>query len=147
MSRILDRVFRREEVNGGGTCPTYLYRWVLLKLPRGVGIYLHKFVGDDWSLDYHDHPKRFISAGLRGEYTEHYPDGTSRVYRAPWLRTFPANHTHRLTGPTPEHPCWTLVLVGIATRPWGFRLRDGSWQFWKTYVGSAESKAAKSCPD
>ena len=62
-----------EEINGGGICPTYLYRWVLCKLPRGYKAYLHHFVGDDWSLDYHDHPKRFISIGLWGSYVERTP--------------------------------------------------------------------------
>lgn len=65
--RLLDRLFRREDINGGERCPTYLHRWTLFQprrprwLWRGFGIYLHKFVGDDWSRDLHDHPKRFIS--------------------------------------------------------------------------------------
>lgn len=62
-----------EEIDGGGRCPTYLYRWTLMKLPFGYKVYLHHFVGDDWSLDFHDHPKRFWSIGLWGWYEERTP--------------------------------------------------------------------------
>jgi hypothetical protein len=73
IERILNRLFAREEMDGDGRCPTYLVRWTLLKLPGKRGVYLHHFVGDDWSLDLHDHPKRFISIGLKGRYIEHTP--------------------------------------------------------------------------
>jgi hypothetical protein len=72
--QILNRIFgRAEEINGHNRCPTYLYRWTILSTRWGK-VYLHKFVGDDWSLDLHDHPKRFISIGLRGSYLETHPD-------------------------------------------------------------------------
>lgn len=69
---VLDSIFRREEMDGCGRCPTYLVRWTLLKW-GDRGIYLHHFVGDDWSRDLHDHPKRFISIGLWGAYVEETP--------------------------------------------------------------------------
>jgi hypothetical protein len=56
--KLFDRIFKIEEINGSNRCPTYLYRWTLLKLWAGRGVYLHHFIGDDWSLDLHDHPKR-----------------------------------------------------------------------------------------
>jgi len=108
---------------------------------------LHKFVGDDWSLDPHDHPKRFWSIGLRGWYDEHTYNGYHQIrqrFHAPWLRTFPAEHIHRLTGPTPERPCWTLVIVGRTVRRWGFWNR-GTWLPWRTYVDSDNAKEMKSC--
>jgi hypothetical protein len=149
---LINRLFKLELMNGDGLCPIYLHRWTLLRA-LGCGLYVHKFVGDDWSLDMHDHPKRFISIGLWGQYTEQYvvPQrwGTQiqqRVYRAPWLRTFPATHIHRITGPTPEKPCWTLVLVLRASRPWGFWTNRWTWIPWKKYVGSDRAKQAKSCP-
>jgi hypothetical protein len=152
-----------EEINGHHECPTYMYRWTLLKLPGGVGVYLHKFVGDDWSLDMHDHPKRFISVGLRGSYVEHYQhtrrlglDGRvetyerSRVYSAPWVRSFPAEHTHRLALIPDDNgkraPCWTLVVVLRASRPWGF-WPGGKWVFWRDYIGSDQAHAARACDD
>src|SRR6202034_4752169 len=115
----LDRTFgTAEEINGGNRCPTYLFRWTLAKW-RGRGIYLHHFVGDDWSRDLHDHPKRFISIGLWGWYIEETPYRGSTewaklgnvltTYHAPWIRTFAATHIHRLSVPTKN--CWTLVIV------------------------------------
>lgn len=148
MKQLFNRVFHIEEINGDGLCPTYLYRWTLLRVGKLFAIYLHKFVGDDWSSDLHDHPKRFWSIGLKGQYTEWTFGGIrlkSRVYRAPWIRTFPATHIHRLTGPTPQRPCWTLVIVGRAVQSWGFWPKR-TFVPWRTYVGSDAAKEAKSCP-
>jgi hypothetical protein len=149
---LLNRVFRMEEINGNNVCPTYLYRWPLLRAGSYFAVYLHKFVGNDWSIDLHDHPKRFVSIGLRGSYVEISPIDPSnplycrtREYRAPWVRTFPADHKHRLIGPTPERPCWTLVIVLRATRQWGFWPR-GSFVPWRKYVGASDVASRRSCP-
>lgn len=132
-----------EEINGGERCPTYLYRWELLSLFGGkMRVYLHKFVGDDWALDLHDHPKRFVSIGLRGRYVEHRSVGP-REYCAPWVRSFPPEHQHRLTGPTNDRPCWTLVIVGPPVREWGF-WSSGEFVNWKDYVAPG-SGARTSC--
>ena len=157
--RLLDRLFRLEEINGNERCLTYLYRWTLFQprrprwLWRGFGVYLHHFVGDDWSLDLHDHPKRFISIGLWGSYDETTPDYSfpkallhaaekTRTWRAPWVRTFPAEHIHRLSL-IDGRPCWTLVIVLRSVREWGF-WHEGSWIHWKEYVrGSASAIADK----
>jgi hypothetical protein len=154
---ILTRLFGKpEEINGANRCPTYLWRWTVLKLRHGRGIYLHHFVNDDWSLDLHDHPKRlgiiyiipkvvmyiipkrFISIGLKGRYFEWTPDSAivgfgrkAREYRAPWIRSFPANYIHRLT--VPEKSCWTLVIVLRAEREWGF-WHNSEFIHWRQYV-------------
>src|SRR5579872_58435 len=97
LSKFLDTP---EEINGGDRCPTYLYRWNLLSRRGKFSVYLHHFVGDDWSYDLHDHPKRFISIGLWGWYIEERPSGghtIKRVYRAPWFRSFPAQYIHRIS--------------------------------------------------
>jgi hypothetical protein len=141
---LLNRWFRREEINGAERCPTYLYRWQLFRC-RWFTLYLHRFVGEDWSRDMHDHPKRFLSVGLAGAYEEQTPAGT-RIFRAPWIRSFPAEHVHRIKPIGGE--CWTLVAVFAASRPWGF-FHDGLWIHWKKYVegfgGIADQM--KSCPD
>ena len=155
--RLIDRWFKREEMDGDGRCATYLVRWTLLKLWGGIGLYLHHFVGDDWSLDLHDHPKRFISVGLKGSYREATPTPatscdaaalltgvTWRTYRAPWVRTFPAEHIHRIEL-IDGRPCWTLVLVLRTVRPWGF-WHQRRWIQWRTYVGSEAATKMKSCP-
>lgn len=136
----LTRLFPLEEINGANRCPTYLYRWRLARCRRlGWALYLHRFVADDWSLDQHDHPKRFVSVGLSGSYVEHTPRGPRR-FRAPWIRSFPAEHRHRVTLP-PGRECWTLVLVFAATRPWGF-WHLGRWIPWRDYVTGASSYVA-----
>lgn len=138
--RVVSRLTPPEEINGAERCPTYLYRWVLLSTPW-FKVYLHRFVGDDWSLDLHDHPKRFVSIGLCGSYLEHGPGGRQRVYVAPWFRTFPAAHIHRLTLPAGD--CWTLVVVFKTVREWGFwhernppRIAYPTWRWipWREYV-------------
>lgn len=154
MKRLLNKIFQLEEISGDGICPTYLYRWTLFRA-GDYAIYLHKFVGDDWSRDMHDHPKKFISIGLKGWYVEHKPwtigiSGAEvlRVWEAPWIRSFPPTHIHRITGPTPEKPCWTLVIVGRAVRPWGFWRRNGletEWIPWHRYVTSTIANMRKSC--
>jgi len=167
---LLTRFFVIEEINGYERCPTYLYRWTLFQSRRprwpwrGFGIYLHKFVGDDWSRDLHDHPKRFISIGLKGSYVEETPsagwyegddDAPSRFrhYRAPWIRTFPAHHIHRLSlvgrerGGGKRVPCWTLVIVLWRVREWGFWHR-GMFMHWRHYVapGNTIADERKACP-
>lgn len=142
--RMVLGLFEHETIDGDGLCPVYLHRWTLLKA-FGCALYLHKFVGDDWAGDLHDHPKRFISIGLWGRYTEHRADGSTREYRAPWVRTFPAEHRHRISGPTVRRPCWTLVIVLRAVRPWGFWV-DGRWVPWRDYVGSERAEQRKICP-
>ena len=143
---MINRIFGYEEINGYGRCP-YLHRWCLFVLPRGVRVYLHKFIGSDWSRDLHDHPKRFISIGLWGSYVEEYVPGyvhakKRRRYRAPWIRSFPAEHIHRLILDCPV--CWTLVLTLPESRAWGFWVR-GEWIPWKKYVYSARADEAKDC--
>lgn len=139
MHRLLDRVFgAAEEINGGKRCPTYMYRWAMITTRWGK-VYLHKFVGDDWSRDLHDHPKRFISIGLWGSYQEE-SDGVFRRYRAPWIRTFPPEHRHRIS--VPWGHCWTLVIVGREVRVWGF-WHEGKFIDWRTYVDERGGPADK----
>lgn len=138
---LLDRLFgKAEEINGGHRCPPYMFRWTLVRFGQGK-IYLHKFVRDDWSYDLHDHPKRFFSIGLWGSYNEEFwvapalvdTNGyiARRRWRAPWFRSFPANHRHRIT--TPYGNCWTLVIVGAPKREWGF-WHEGKFIPWLDYV-------------
>lgn len=151
-----NRLFRRFYIDGRGRCPgRYLVRWPLLKFPKwmksmdGAGIYLHKFYGSDWSEDFHDHPKTFISIGLWGSYVdEHYGEGfhygepvkvVRTRYRAPWIRRFGALHTHRLVVESP--PVWTLVIVLPAWREWGFWTPTG-WIPWYRYVKSDRADEA-----
>lgn len=149
MKRLLDRLFgQAEEINGRHRCETYLYRWILLST-RWFKAYLHHFIGEDWSRDLHDHPKRFISIGIWGSYVEYTPIGRTdwsnengqiviaRVFRAPWIRSFPATHIHRLSAKN----CWTIVIVLKTEREWGF-WHAGRFIHWRSYVDGADSSIA-----
>lgn len=142
LRNLVDRLFRLEEINGGERCPTYLYRWTILAT-RWFSVYLHRFVNEDWSLDMHDHPKRFISIGLTGSYVEETPAG-ERTYRSPWIRSFPATHIHR-TRLLDGKPCTTLVIVLRVVRPWGF-WHMGQWIHWRAYVDGETASKMKACP-
>ena len=133
-SRLVDRIFRFENINGRCATDRYLHRWTLLVLPDGRALYLHHFIGSDWSRDLHDHPKRFFSIGLRGGYVEERLEGMAllrRRYAAPWVRWFEPNHIHRLR--VPPRGCWTLVYAGRTERDWGF-WQSGRWVHWRRYV-------------
>ncbi len=140
IKKLLNRIFRKEEISGHDRCPPYLFRWTLLSTRFGK-IYLHHFVGNDWTRDFHDHPKRFWSIGIKGRYIEETPDGETE-FRAPWIRTFPANHIHRIRAS--EHGAWTLVIVGRPKRAWGF-WHKGQWIPWRTYVDSDMADEQKDC--
>lgn len=145
----LTRIFGPpEEINGRERCPTYLYRWHLLST-RWFKAYLHHFVADDWSLDLHDHPKRFVSIGLKGQYYE-ITQQRCEYFSAPWVRSFPANHIHRLVmrrGWLGEiQDCWTLCLVFKTVKPWGF-YHNGVFIGWREYVGSKLADTMKACGD
>lgn len=139
----INRFFKMEQMDGDAACPVYLRRWTLWRL-WGWAMYVHHFLGDDWSRDLHDHPRRFISIGLWGGYWEDTDHG-SQLYKAPWVRSFPAEHKHRLRM-IEGRDCWTLVLVLKNTRPWGF-WHGGRWISWKRYVNSPEARGRLSCKD
>jgi hypothetical protein len=152
--RLLTRLFGKpEEINGADRCETYLYRWIMLNT-KNVKAYLHHFVGSDWSRDLHDHPKRFISIGIWGSYVEYTPADmadwsnengqivNAKTYRAPWIRSFPATHIHRLTATN----CWTIVIVLKTVREWGFWNR-GRFIHWREYVYGASKHIADESKD
>lgn len=156
---MLNRLFGApEEINGANRCPTYLYRWHLFKT-RWFKVYLHHFVADDWSLDLHDHPKRFVSIGIRGGYMEYTPnprwagDRTAdlqQLFMAPWARSFRAEHIHRLSmlhnSDGSLKGCWTLVIVFREVRKWGF-WHLGKFIPWREYVQGDLATEMKACSD
>ena len=143
--RLLNRLTFYETMSGNGVCPVYLERWTLLQI-LGIGFYLHHFLGDDWALDPHDHPRRFISIGLKGWYYEdtfREVDGlltSTRRYVAPWIRSFPAEHLHRVRAAECGN-CWTLVIVLRKSRDWGF-VQKGRWIPFKKYVFGGKYRKA-----
>lgn len=145
LRRLLNRFCSYETMSGNGACPVYLERWVLGEF-LGRGAYLHHFIGDDWAVDPHDHPRRFISIGLKGWYFEDVfnADGSHKDtlrFESPWFRSFPAEHLHRVRA-AECGDCWTLVIVLPKSRRWGF-VQDGKWIGFKDYVFGGKSR--KSC--
>lgn len=131
IEKLLTKLFGEpEEINGNGRCPAYLYRWIVAKRKR-FNVYIHHFVGDDWSLDLHDHPRRFITIGIWGWYVEKNENG-EKYYSSPWIRSFRAEHKHRIM--TPEKNCWTIaIVIKPSTREWGF-WNEGQFIPWRQYV-------------
>lgn len=131
---------RRGEENAVPT--TYLHRWRLLALPGKRRVYIHWFVGPDWSRAPHDHPKWFLSIMLRGWYVERSPDRSppDRIFRAPHVRWFPATHRHAIIEVAPRG-CVTLVVTGPERREWGFWPTSNGrtcWIPWKRYIFGRE---------
>lgn len=148
--KFTNKLFKLEILDGDGICQKpYMYRWTLFSFFRLFKVYLHCFLDQDWTKDYHDHPKRFISIGLKGRYIEETPIRKgmiqNRVYQAPWIRTFPASYIHRIKT-IPGETCWTLVIVFKSQRAWGF-WANGEWIPWRQYVDSDRAVEMKSCPD
>ena len=155
---IASRLLTHEPINGAGRC-NYLDRWWIVR-SRHFSIYLHRFAASDWSRDLHDHPRRFLSIGLWGRYFEEtpypasgpgrfLPDGRitggklTREFRAPWVRSFPADHIHRIIV-NPGETCWTLVIVLRTVRQWGF-WPFGRWVHFRDYLASPRADEAKDC--
>ena len=68
---------------------------------------------------------------------------TVTEFVAPWVRSFPAEHIHRLALGR-HRDAWTLVLVGWTVRMWGF-WNGGVWYPWKTYLGTDYADDRKDC--
>ena len=145
LERLLTRLFPMDDIRCRPDSLPYLFRWKLLALDNGISAYLHHFVGSDWERDLHDHPKTFISIGLKGGYVEEemtfFDRGNylawlrqRRQYRAPWARRFPPRHIHRLR--VPPRGCWTLVLTGRTKRAWGF-WSGAKWTPWREFLSKS----------
>ena len=128
--RFLTGNFRMDDIDSW-TGKDYLHRWWLASVSRWRA-YLHCYIASDPILDLHDHPRWFLSIGLRGGYVEEVGlvmnrgiDGRERIvrrrrqFRAPWIRWFGPSHTHRVRI-NRARPCWTLVIAGPSSGRWGW---------------------------
>lgn len=149
--KCLDFLFRREDlVPPDLPDEVYLVRWTLLRL-FGRAVYLHKFIGDDWTRDPHDHPKDFISIGLSGEYYEEiWTHAGGAMFRrtyyrsAPWIRRFPAETVHRIELGFDKSPCWTLAIAGKRRRDWGFYdTQTGAFTLFDDYIAEREDASRR----
>lgn len=145
LQSFIDWAFKKESIDGSELFPEpHFYRWTIFRGPRGTAVYIHHFVSSDHWPNPHDHPKTFISIGLKGQYREFtFNGGEADVerFKAPWIRRFPPEHRHKIMLIDHE-PCWTLVLVGPTRRPWGFWTNGmRGWIFWREYVHDPEIRS------
>jgi len=136
MKRFFASWFPRQEFRVDGEPSPRMIKWTLLSTPVGM-VFLHKFLGPDWTRDPHDHPAYFVSIGLWGSYIESVYDRDGqelyeRKWRAPWVRMFPPTHIHRTSWVSP-HRAYTICLTGKWVHQWGFMLGNQSVA-WRDYV-------------
>jgi hypothetical protein len=144
LQRSCDTWFRRQEYRVDGELDPRMVKWTLVSTPW-FSIFFHKFNGPDWTLDPHDHPTDFLSIGLKGSYVETVYDNQGnelyeRMWRAPWLRTFPATHIHRTSSVGPRG-AYTVCIVSRWKQNWGFLL-NGKLMPWRDYVRHYRSQRA-----
>lgn len=129
LGRMLNRLPTEEILNPDGS--PYLTRYVIRRGTDRKAVYIHHFKGTDKEPALHDHPKWFLSVGLKGRYVEETERGV-RLWAAPWFRWFPAYHRHRIIVPMGED-CWTLTVTGAGVEDnWGF-YPDGVYVPWREY--------------
>ena len=109
----------------------YIRRFYLTPVTWKRKIFLHRICRSDRDRDAHDHQWNFWSLILRGKYIEHlfHPNGCGcgdlKCQRRYEQRHAPtgtllrnkAEHTHWVQI---VKPVWSLVAIGLKSRPWGF---------------------------
>ena|ERR1700686_4039773 len=110
----------------GGVC--FFQRPVAWLFQRfGIAVRIHRILRSDDDRAFHDHPWRYVSIILKGQYIEVTPvfkDGiyqgdARRVFRVGSLIFRKANSWHRLELQASE-TVWTLFITGPRKQSWGF---------------------------
>lgn len=145
MRNRIESWFGPPEVIGAAECPLML-RWTLFN--RWLKLLVHYFPPEVTDSDPHDHPRSFLTFILKGGYyntewvkmdppldlgngeTQDYLEEIEYISRGALIYR-PANHMHIVE--TGGLGCWSIVVMGPISRPWGF-LRSGRWIPWKRYV-------------
>lgn len=118
---------------------------------EGRHLYVRHYPGGGWgetaaerqAAEWNREGRPWIASSAAAEFQPFAPPKVRR-YRAPWVRTFPAKHRHRLR--LEEFPdCWTLVIVLKVVRQWGFWSK-GRFVPWREYVRSEDADQRKACP-
>lgn len=161
-NRLIERTIQRPpDFIVGGRGQPYLLRWYLLGgrwvndrktgKPRWVsrtvlGIvrpYLHCFLRSDDDRAHHDHPAPSLSAGLRGEATEHTIAAGGIHHRsaltAGQIRFRRSTFAHRIEI-APGAAYWTLFVFFVNVREWGFHCKNG-WVPWRKFVAADDPGA------
>lgn len=141
-------VYRRLKLANPNTGAVYQDRWGIELAPTDdmslARIYLHRFSGPDPGRDMHDHPWPMASLVLKGAYREKLAE--ARTPSRYWYVTRRAGTVHRMglgachqitkaTG-----PCWTIMLGGRISRPWGFYMPLCGWVDKDTYEATVRQE-------
>lgn len=140
------KVIPTVEVIGNPECPL-IHRWTIIDVGFAK-LLLHHFLPNAEDVDFHDHPRPFVTFVVKGDYTdESWRVGEVATEHehmdAPMFRYRPANYCHRTFGG--EQGAWTVVIMGPIVRKWGF-VRNGRWMPWKRYIEWFGNDAKNRCP-
>lgn len=122
-------------INGNQGEP-YLERYHLFRLPRGGGVYIHRFIDSDPDRGLHDHPwKSAVSLILAGSYSELrlQEDGNrkqvvDRVLSPLRLNILHGDDFHRIVL-RDKKPVWTLFAHTGKYKDWGFLTSNDQGDF------------------
>jgi hypothetical protein len=126
----------------------YLERRYVIPRNSHLNVYLHKFLKSDEDEALHDHPWNWCSIILRGGYTEHRSDGSSRR-RAGSIVVRKPEVAHRVqldwgNAWCRELPVWTLFITGPKQREWGFHCPRG-WIPWTKFTTGPKGSIRVGC--
>lgn len=109
----------------------YLERLRIVATPF-FSIYLHRLGTPDSRPTLHDHPWSFVSLIVRGGYIEQrlnpHTRQTEPKHRR-WVNVMRRDDFHYIES-LDRTPTWTLLLVGVRRRTWGYLRpmhREGGW--------------------
>ena len=147
LTKILEKIGRKRVIKDRYTDEDYIERYYLLFSERQskirwfpFNILLHHICKSDPS-DLHDHPWNSLSIILKGGYWEHTPYG--RFWRGRWSvipRKSIDQHRLEIDKEKANGETWSLFIVGIRVRDWGFILPDGKWVQWEKYLDLQRSE-------
>lgn len=118
----------------------------------GRNVFVHQFLSSDDERALHDHPWRWLTIILSGQYLEHVPADPSNPAGATtvhhrregdvvWCRR--SQRAHRIEVIDGERAI-TLFLTGRKTREWGFHCRQG-WRHWRDFTALDGNGRSRGC--
>lgn len=131
---------RKRVIPDRGSDEPYIDRYYLFSKDRYSwlpNIFLHRIHKSDRQ-DLHDHPWNWGSLVLTGGYWEHTFSGKKFISPGT-LRFNSAEKFHRIEIDPECCEVWTLFIIGIRRREWGFM--TGEWVQWQKYLDAHKSES------
>jgi len=128
----------------------YLRRHYLTPRTWRYKLVLHLIAMPDIDRSVHDHPWWFITLVLRGGYLEEVVNKLGRssylARRAGSCLFRTATHTHKILALFRPRT-WTLVMMGPATRVWGFWDAQNLYTPWHEYLADEDGLSPVQLPE